>query len=139
MSQNEIIVNEHPLVSITSATTGQMWTVHEFGHAFNVATKQTGGFWGQGYIDLAQQGVWVRKDRIASKTTPKSYSNNDTYVRTEYGYLPGINTKVTGSYRQNSVNTVSEDFADMYMNWVFDSFANNAAGEARLEFGILKK
>jgi hypothetical protein len=126
-----IKVNNHPDVGITDPTTGAMWAAHELGHAFNIATKQEGEFWGPGYIDLAREGVWVNGTRIAGNTNPISYSDNNTYVRTADGYRPGLAVGINGPYQQNTRRDVGEDFADMFMNWAFSSFADTNAGVAR--------
>ena len=120
--------------ALTGETTGSMWAAHELGHAFNIATKQEGEFWGQGYIDLAQEGVWVGKDRIAGNIYPQSYSDDDYYIRTADGYRPGLYSRNGGPYQQNNISAAGEDFADMFMNWSFNSFAHDDYGTARYSF-----
>ncbi len=133
VGSNTIHVYNHS-TAITAPTAGGMWAAHELGHAFNAATRQSGEFWGQGYIDLAQQGVWVGEARIAGNLIPESYSNNDNYIRTSYGYRDGLITENGGPYQQNNSPFVEEDFADMFSNWAYNSFASGNEGDARYGF-----
>lgn len=119
-----------------------MWAAHELGHAFNLALhpNTTDNLnYGQGIIDLALEGIFAVTDdtgipkRIAGNTT-QSYANDDYYTRTSFGYQDGINHRDGGPYQQNDTAAVSEDFADMFMNWTFNSFAGNDAGAARYNF-----
>jgi RHS repeat-associated protein len=134
---NHVYVNIHDGGSkITDSTTGSMWAVHELGHAFNyeLSPNTTDNLtYGQGIIDLALDGVWVGRDRIAGNTT-SSYANDNLYVRTSDGYRPGTYSRDGGPYQQNSTSAVAEDYADMFMNWTYNSFASDVYGDARYEF-----
>jgi len=143
-------INEHDLVTVTSETTGTMWVAHELGHVFNYAlypNTTDDSAYGQGIIDLALNPVFVDINEdgiidddefISGNTTwnsTKSYTDDTQYRRKDDGYQPGlyqdIDERYIGPYKQSPDRTVSEDFADMYMNWVFDSFEDNRFGNAR--------
>ncbi len=109
------------------------WLImHELGHSFNANTVLTeDDFWGEGYKNLAQEGIYAPDgSRIAGNTNPVSYSDNSTYQRTDFGYQgTALNPY---PYRQHAdALTVEEDFADMFMNYVNNSFTTDDAGVAR--------
>lgn len=131
VSKRKISVNEVSGVGITSETAGSMWAAHELGHAFNYALSPNTTdnlSYGQGMIDIALEGVYAGGERIAGSST-QSYADGNAYVRTARGYRPG-NSSI-GPYRQNGTNNASEDYADMMMNWTYNSFAADTAGAAR--------
>lgn len=112
-----------------------MWAAHEMGHALNYALVPNGiddSNYGAGLVDLALESIFIDGARIAGNLT-RSYANGTTYVRTSYGYQPGPNGRTT-PYQQNSTSAASEDFADMFINYAYGSFANDAYGAARYNF-----
>ena len=135
--ENHIFVNNQTDgIGIVHPVTGAMWAVHELGHAFNYALNPNTTddlSYGQGIIDLAVEGVWVDGERIAGNRTT-SYANDNEYVRTGDGYRPGLYSVNGGPYQQNAANAVGEDYADMFMNWAFNSFASDVYGQARYRF-----
>ena len=108
-----------------------MWAAHELGHAFNYALSpnQTEPDYshGQGLIDLAQEGVWVNGVLISGATSSTSWLGN--YKRDFRGYESD-----TYPYVQNPLETASEDFADMFSNYAYNSFAVGDYGIARYNF-----
>ena len=135
ISKNLIIVNKHALVTISSATTGKMWAAHELGHAFNYALhpNTTDDLnYGQGFIDLALKGIVADGERFAGLEPQgsTSYANFDNYNRgLDLGYQGD-----SGPWVQNKTSSPSEDFADMFSNWAFDSFSPDIYGSARYSF-----
>ncbi len=133
--RNRVLVNEVAGGGITGAGAGAMWAAHEMGHALNYALLPNGVDdlnYGAGLVSLALEGIFVDGQRVAGNTT-RSYANNNTYVRNSAGYKLGPGGETT-PYRQNTSVSASEDFADMFMNYVFGSFADNAYGAARSSF-----
>lgn len=72
-----------------------------------------------------------RSTLIAGGSTITTYEIESTYTRTAHGYRPGPELGYDSPYRQNSYPNAREDFADMYMNYIFNSFASDDAGSAR--------
>ena len=117
------------------------WTIHELGHAFNYALSpnQTEPNYthGQGLIDLAQQGVYEdidgdgeKDDLLAGAITPGSWLGD--YRRDlSRGYQSN-----TFPYIQDDVLTANEDFADMFSNYIYNSFALDKFGIARYDLGV---
>jgi len=131
--RNRVLVNDVDGGGITSAGAGAMWAAHEMGHALNYALRPNGVDdlnYGAGLVSLALEGIFVDGKRIAGNTT-RSYADDRTYVRTALGYKSSGNGK---PYQQNASQSASEDFADMFMNYVFGSFADDANGAARSNF-----
>jgi len=117
-----------------------MWAAHELGHAFNYAlypNTTDNRSYGQGIIDLALEGVWVKGERIAGNVKGMYAVDVDPvtgevyYLRTSAGYRSGLYSVDGGPYQQNATSAVSEDFADMFMNWTYDTFAANDYGDER--------
>jgi hypothetical protein len=129
-SENLINVYIHD-VSITSSIAGSMWAAHELGHAFNYALSpnetEPKYSHGQGLIDLAQKGIRVNDILISGASSSTSWLGD--YVRDFRGYESG-----TYPYIQNPEHSASEDFADMFSNYVYNSFATNDYGIARYDF-----
>jgi RHS repeat-associated protein len=130
-SKNLIHVYHHS-TAITSASAGTFWVAHELGHAFNYALvpNQTEPNYnhGQGVIDLAQKGVRVNGALISGATSSTSWLGN--YTRGDFeGYQNSSPPHI-----QNPAYSASEDFADMFSNYVHNSFAVGNAGQARYDF-----
>jgi hypothetical protein len=130
-SKNLIHVYHHS-TAITSASAGTFWVAHELGHAFNYALvpNQTEPNYnhGQGVIDLAQKGVRANGALISGATSSTSWLGN--YTR---GNFEGYQSS-SPPHIQNPRATASEDFADMFSNYVHNSFAVGNAGQARYDF-----
>lgn len=135
VGRNRVFVNNVEGGGITTPGTGAMWAVHEMGHALNFALLPNGvddlGY-GAGLVSLSLEGIFSNGVRIAGNTTA-SYADNNTYIRTTTGYRTGAMGRAT-PYQQNTTASAAEDFADMFMNYVFGSFANDAYGAARNDF-----
>lgn len=96
--------------------------IHEFGHAFNLNAH------GLGYTVLGNETIMAtvngERTRIAGKNT------NDDAGR-HFGEAYGISPY---PYQQSVQGKTGEDFADMFLNWVENSFADNDAGRARFHW-----
>ncbi|MCA9962346.1 MAG: hypothetical protein KC443_25100, partial [Anaerolineales bacterium] len=101
---------------------------HELGHAFNAnalsadptpanPNRRTG----QPYRDLQNEGISVDNVLIAG---------GNPYLRTNKGYQLASGNKPY-PYQQDTAPSPGEDFADMFSNWAFNSFAANAYGAER--------
>jgi RHS repeat-associated protein len=132
--QHIIYVNEQTDgAKITGYKQGTMWVAHELGHAFNASLSpnqtEPDSSYGQGLIDLAQEGVWVGEDRISGATNSESWLG-DYERELNKGYKSD-----TGPHIQNPQGVpASEDFADMFSNWVHRSFTSDDFGQARYNF-----
>jgi RHS repeat-associated protein len=97
---------------------------HEFGHQFDAAID----FQGRSVLG----GSTIR-------TPDGSYVSGvigGNYVRSPQGYayngnMPGVSHKIDSNNTNCSGGSACEDFADMYMNWSWDSFDVGAYGDAR--------
>jgi len=95
---------------------------HEFGHILDVRTglSGSGSMWttindleGKYVTGVNGDGIWVRKNAgYGSDSYPDQMHPAD----------------------KNGGQSTIEEFADMFMNWVYDSFAQDAAGDARFGF-----
>jgi hypothetical protein len=96
--------------------------VHELGHAF---AQRAGG---QPYRDLnAAQIGYTRPDGQVIQVAGGGWGAG--YVRTSKGYagpFPG--------WQQSTVRTANEDFADMFLGWAYNHFADDPAGAARYQW-----
>lgn len=134
MGKRTINVHIHK-TAITSSSAGSMWAAHELGHAFNnaLSPNTTDNLnYGQGLIDLALKGVTTADgERFTGiPLNSKSYSNYDLYRRaTDLGYQ-----SEAGPHVQNDNPWPNEDFADMFSNWAYNSFAQDKYGAARYNF-----
>ena len=129
--QHVILVNNVKGVTAASDKAGSMWTAHELGHAFNnaLSPNQTEPDYkhGQGLIDLAQEGVSVNGELISGAVDPNSWLGD---YKVDFR---GYQSKST-PYVQNQELTASEDFANMFSNYVHNSFAVDDFGQKRYDF-----
>jgi hypothetical protein len=130
--ENHVYVNIHKgSADITGPKAGPMWAAHELGHAFNyeLAPNQTEPNYthGQGLIDLAQQGVGVNGVPISGATSRTSWLGD--YTRDFRGYQSN-----TFPHIQNPAANASEDFADMFFNYAYNSFTSDVYGRERYNF-----
>jgi RHS repeat-associated protein len=104
-------------------------TVHELGHVFDISAGWNGALDSGNSAHMLEtiydsDGVYVTGP--ACQGCP--------YVRTNEGYrsegFPDQQHPANISGGQQPI----EEFADMFTNWIYDSFADNAAGEARYNF-----
>jgi hypothetical protein len=101
--------------------------MHELGHDFNAHSIRTGNNYGQPYVDLRVQGIHANDEMLAGNTNPDVFLADAGYVRRlDRGYqddgLPWV---------QNTDWAAGEGFADMFANWVANSFTNDVYGTAR--------
>jgi hypothetical protein len=117
---------------ITGPSHGTFWVAHELGHAFNYALSpnrtEPRFTLGQGLIDLAQKGVRVDGALISGAISSTSWLGD--YTRGDFrGYQSSSFPHI-----QNPLSTASEDFADMFSNYVHNSFYPNNYGQERYDF-----
>jgi hypothetical protein len=92
--------------------------IHEFGHAFNVNARGRGyGALGSDVIEAMVDG---KKTKIAGKGVDRH--TDEKYGMKDY------------PYQEDKKHTDGEEFADMFLNWVENSFADNDAGRARFSW-----
>lgn len=133
VGKRKILVNiQEDGGTITGEGSGTLWAAHELGHLFNnnLSPNRTQPKYthGQGLIDLAQEGVWVGTNKISGAVSSSSWLGD--YKRGDFrGYQSN-----TFPYIQNDDLSASEDFADMFSNYVHNSFAVNDYGRARYDF-----
>lgn len=72
------------------------------------------------------------------RTTDATYVeglNGGTWIRTEDGYCSSGRPCMQHPLTMDDAGLSSgEDYADMFMNWVQNSFADNAKGDARFKW-----
>ncbi len=97
-------------------------TAHELGHAL---AQLLGG---RPYDDL---NATMIVDALGNDVAGGS---GGTYIRTNNGYV--LTNGSTWSWQQNTDATANEDFADMFLNWSYNSFDNDpaGAGDARYQW-----
>jgi RHS repeat-associated protein len=95
-----------------------MNTLHEFGHMFagNASNSSLTGDRRQPYVDIAAAAI---TDATGIQIAGGTLRTNDGYQLTNGDRLP---------FQQHGGASGGEDFADMFMNWVQDSFDSDAAG-----------
>jgi hypothetical protein len=95
---------------------------HELGHVLDVRT----GLGGSG-------SMWTTiKDAEGKYVT--GINNEGNWIRTDYGYRSDWYPDQMHPANEIGGQSTIEEFADMFMNWVYDSFAQDAAGQARFDF-----
>jgi hypothetical protein len=92
--------------------------LHEFGHLFAWHAGRQ-----QPYRDLQNTQIIVDDVQIAGGN-----------MRTAHGYQPGYRRGTSLPWQQHAGACCGEDFADMFLNWGLNSFANNPAGAARYDW-----
>jgi hypothetical protein len=97
---------------------------HEFGHVFNANMVNNGlaspyDVLGDSTI-VDANGNWV-----------EGINSAEIWQRTFSGYQSDRAPDVYHGIRFDDWNSVGEDFADMYMNYIFNSFSADLAGTAR--------
>ena len=92
--------------------------LHEFGHLFAWHADRQ-----QPYRDLQNTQIIVGGEQIAGGN-----------IRTAHGYQPGYRRGMSLPWQQHAGACCGEDFADMFLNWALNSFANNPAGAARYDW-----
>jgi hypothetical protein len=58
-------------------------------------------------------------------------NSKGAWERRSEGYISAYAPDVYHGQEYSDWNSVGEDFADMYMNWIFDTFSADLAGAAR--------
>ena len=100
---------------------------HELGHTFNATLENRGiptspyGVLGRAQI-LDELGFWV------------TGMLEGDWTRGKAGYGSEGPPDLYHGPNWDDWNTPNEEFADMFMNYVFDSFRRNAAGDARFSW-----
>lgn len=89
--------------------------IHEFGHVFDRNARRGGG------DDLASETIEAMVD---GKNTQIAGKNVARKTDEKYGMKPY-------PFQEDPINDKGEEFADMFLNWVEGSFADNDAGRAR--------
>jgi hypothetical protein len=111
--------------------------IHELGHTFNSVYDPKGilpyvtpyGVLGSASIYTAQ-GIWVAGLHTVDKTW--KWDRNPGFDGYTSNGVPGVfHGSATWSDWNAPGIAVGEEFADMFMNWAFNSFSRNSAGQAR--------
>jgi len=99
------------------------------GHLLAQRTGWGRGNW-QAYADLSAARI-TYADPDTGQVVPVAGGGWGTgYVRTLYGYATE-----RGPWQQNWWSaTPNEDFADMFLGWAYNHFADNLAGTARYQW-----
>jgi hypothetical protein len=104
--------------------------VHELGHSFekHIWTKNGGKYYGTNNPIqlLADDGIY---DVIGNLITGKGNRNNDMNAPDNGYYSDDIPDQYHARGKVDG-DDGNEDWADMFMNWVYDSFYPNPAGDA---------
>ena len=90
---------------------------HEFGHVFNAEMVNNGQ--GDPYHDLK------------TSTIEGVYEQDAAWHRNFNGYRSAFQPDVYHGMEFDDWDSNGEDLADMYMNWVFNTFSTDSAGIAR--------
>lgn len=104
--------------------------IHEFGHVFNARIANND----HALTPYNLLGQTTIVDDLGRHVTGL---DNGVFTRTDRGYRPSDDPQGWGSpYQQHSLamgdgNNTHEDFADMFLNWTYNSFADDSAGRAR--------
>lgn len=103
----------------------QYLVVHELGHIFNNVKN------GKPYRVLARQGVVDANGKLVTGRRNGRYNRHMGLRAPKNGYK----TNGTSRYMMHPKNlvygnTACEDFADMFLNWVYGTFVNNRRGRA---------
>jgi RHS repeat-associated protein len=97
---------------------GHLNTAHELGHAFSQRAGR------QPYDSLDATFIRDAADNVIA-----GGGGTGVYVRRNAGYvLTPTNRDPTWPWQQNTTASASEDFADMFLNWSYQSFDNDRAG-----------
>jgi RHS repeat-associated protein len=109
----------------------------EGGYTFQNAAYELGHFFAQRasrqpYHDLnAARITYVDPD--TNQVVPVAGGGWGTgYVRTNRGYV--LTNGRTWPWQQNTSATANEDFADMFLGWAYNHFADDPAGAARYQW-----
>jgi RHS repeat-associated protein len=97
---------------------------HEFGHVFNANMENSG--LASPYDELGASTVLD-----ANGNWVEGINSAGVWQRTFDGYVGDIAPYVYHGREFDDWNTVGEEFADMYMNYIFNAFTADAAGAAR--------
>jgi hypothetical protein len=98
------------------------WIAHELGHLFNARVEDRGMT--TPYDVLETEGVYAMEDEGLRQIAGLC---NEGYLRTDLGYRPNVGGR---RYQWNTAATKGEDFADMFSNWTYDTFADDIYGKA---------
>jgi hypothetical protein len=130
-------------------------TAHELGYSFNA--RITNNIQGdlsvygsaavpEDILEFSTRKRYLQPYEILHRSTITAESNgniihvtgiNDmgVFERTDNGYRStGMPWEQHGMSMDKYGNTPNEDFADMFLNWAFDSFADDPMGEARYDW-----
>lgn len=103
---------------------------HEFGHQFDRAIG------GNGRSTLGNSAITLDDGRWVSGLTPTGY------VRSVNGYVANKQPYVQHIIDDNSSEcyggSACEDFADMFMNWTWNSFSSPTNGDDQLGYGAVR-
>jgi len=108
-------------------------TAHELGHSFEMHMKaNNGGVYADDHpiVMLIRQGIY---DANGNLVTGKGLSNryNGLFAPNNGYYCDSYIGECQWHSRDvNDWNNENEDWADIFMNWAFGSFAPNPAGDA---------
>jgi RHS repeat-associated protein len=97
--------------------------IHEFGHLFGYRAQNAKGV-RVPYQDMQDANVTVGDIAIFGGTLRTDYGYQ--VIKDEYG-----NIVQQFPWQQHSGSCCGEDFADMFLNWTLNSFANDQYGAAR--------
>lgn len=118
-SQHEVIWFEWGKVDLHFA-------VHELGHVFDQHVLQK-----QPSKELWKNGVWTPSGIQVTGSVGNAYYNRCMGKRAPANGYNSDGLPDMVHYRKlENFNEAHEDFADIFMNWVFNSFAPNDAGLA---------
>ncbi len=95
--------------------------VHEFGHVFNAHLVNSG--LANPYEELSKATIMDAEGRKVQGINEKG-----VWERSFSGYVSDRASGVYHGKEYSDWNSPGEDFADMYMNWVFDTFSTDLAG-----------
>ena len=101
-------------------------TVHELGHAF----AQRAGR--QPYGDLQAARISYINERGEEVIVAGGGWPGLGYQRTDNGYV--LTNGQRWPWQQSAVQTANEDFADMFLGWAYNHFADDPAGAARYQW-----
>jgi RHS repeat-associated protein len=100
-------------------TINEKWIVHELGHMFDAAADL------QPRETLKSSPSWVPRRRCE-----KDLCTDDESVKNQHWGFAGP----AFGWQQSKQTYVYEDFADMFLGWVYGEFGDNAQGEDRIKW-----